>query len=72
MVLILKMRWYQFMIHITGESQNEHRAVLAFLSDLTAAYTPASNQPRFDIAVGTSLNHSIWFHRNVNVSLPLN
>ena len=49
-------------------SQNQHRVVLAFLSDFSMAFPLKLKYPtvNFKGALTTSLDHSIWFHDTVH------
>ena len=47
------------------QSQNIHRVVLAYESDLQMATSVLTKYPEFQRGFTASLDHSIWFHTTV-------
>ena len=58
--------WLKATDTLPSDSQNIHRIAMAFASDLMLWPIFMKYQDKKDNLLGTSLDHSIWFHENVD------
>ena len=58
--------WVKAEKRIESTNQNVHRTALAFASDYNMPWPIRLKYPGREFSLVTSLDHTIWFHRDVD------
>ena len=66
-VFVIRMySWNKPKKEITQDSQNIHRIALSYASDFGLPLVIFHKYPHVSALMTTSLDHSVWFHENVD------